>query len=269
MTGNSDLAEQFQNQRIHDQWESVYRDNPRQRSFNDRMMKRFLRCLQVPAAGQVLDAGCGVGDHTCRFAQQGFHSVGVDLSEHVLQQARRHAENLGLSASTVFIRAGLEDLQDLEPRFDAVHCRGVLMHIPRWRAALAELCRLLRPGGRILVVENNVSAVESLGVRLVRLVRNSESRLERTPDGWVFHNDDPHQAPITRIANIRALTEAMRHCGVQPETRFATEFWDINRFPAGLIRNCVVMFNRAYFSLRLPARWALGNAIIGRKNHEG
>ena len=148
MTIESDLSEQFQNPRIHDSWESVYPANPLQRSLNDRMMKRFLRYIQIPVAGRVLDAGCGVGDHTIRLAREGFHCVGVDISEHVLQQARRQAQALGLSSNTRFVQAGLEDLQDLDPGFDAVHCRGVLMHIPRWRAALAELCRLLKPGGR-------------------------------------------------------------------------------------------------------------------------
>lgn len=265
MPTTSDLAEEFQNRDIHDRWEAVYRDNPRQDRFNDQMMRRFLRLMDLPSDARVLDAGCGVGDHTFRFAKAGFHCTGIDISEHVLTIARAEAKRRGLTGRTEFICAGLESLPGLQPEFDAVHCRGVLMHIPNWQAALSELCRLLKPGGQILVLENNHRSVECLGVQLIRMIRRSESTLEKTPSGWVFHNTDPQQAPLTRIADQPALANELRRLGVTPTHRLATEFWDLNRFSPGFIRNRIVDFNRCYFQFRLPATLSLGNAVIGRK----
>ncbi len=42
-------------------------------------------------------------------------------------------------------------------------------------------------------------------------------------------------------------------------------FWDVHRFPEGVIRNTVIRFNSLWFRLRLPARWSSGNILIARK----
>jgi hypothetical protein len=68
-----------------------------------------------------------------------------------------------------------------------------------------------------------------------------------------------------RFADLPYLTETLRGAGISSLARFATSFWDIHRFPEGVIRTAVIRFNRFYFRLHLPASLAIGNAILGEK----
>jgi hypothetical protein len=139
------------------------------------------------------------------------------------------------------------------------------MHIPCWERGVAELCRVLRPGGKPVLLEANDSAFASWLVRLVRLVREGESRMVRTSGGLEFWVTREGEAPLTRVANIRCLTQALLKHGVRVTARLATEFFDLNRFPRGLARGAALLFNRLWFGLRLPARPSFGNALIGEK----
>ncbi len=265
MNTRSELQDVFQDTRIHDAWKSAYRNNPLQDRCNDRMLERVLGLMGLADGARVLDAGCGTGEHTIRLAKRGYVCTGVDLSEPALERARRAAGEQEVTARVRFISCGLEDLSLLGDGFDAVHCRGVLMHIPRWEDALGQLCKVLRPGGKIVILESNHRSVEFALVRFVRLFRRGQSQMVRTPGGVEFHLQDSGQAPLTRVTNVPYLIALMRKHGVEARARIATEFWDIGRFPAGMARSAAIDFNRLWFSLRLPAVLSGGNAIVGEK----
>lgn len=94
--------------------------------------------------GLLLDAGCGTGGNLPYLARRG-RAVGVDLSEHALQLARRRESNVA--------RAALAALPFPDGIFDAVVSFDVLYH--RWvaddAAAARELARVIRPGGLLFV----------------------------------------------------------------------------------------------------------------------
>jgi ubiquinone/menaquinone biosynthesis C-methylase UbiE len=107
----------------------------------------------------------------------------VDISENVLETARRDAALRGLASRTSFVCQALEDLTFDDDTFDAVHCRGVLMHIPQWEKALASLCRVLKPGGRIAIMEGNDKSLEMAIVLAVRKVQARNSKMIKTEGG--------------------------------------------------------------------------------------
>jgi ubiquinone/menaquinone biosynthesis C-methylase UbiE len=255
----------FQSREVHETWEAVYRRDRLKQRFHERTLARILRWLDLPPGSRVLDAGCGTGEHTIRLAERGYRCVGVDVSPHVLEQAAERARARGLSAGVDFACEALEGLPYPDRSFDAVHCRGVLMHVPRWERAMAELCRVLRPGGKIALLENNHRCLDVWLVRLARLLRRSESRLVRTPGGLEFWVDRPGEAPLTRVADLGYAVRLLEQHGVHLVKRFATEFWDVGRFPAGLPRRAALSFNRLWFALHLPAGPSSGNALIGEK----
>ena len=260
---NENLAATFQDESIHDKWESVYRGNPRQDRLNDYMLEQLLRQCDIPRGGTVLDAGCGIGDHTFRLAKHGFSCTGVDVSEPMLQQARQTAERE--SRSIEFVNASLEHLE-LGRTFDLVHCRGVLMHIPNWRAALASLCRHVAKDGTIMVWENNHRSMEMSIVQTLGIFRKPSRRRVTTIDGIEFHDEKDGFAPLTRVANLATLQREIEHSGLTVFERKTTEFFDINRFPEGFARNQAIHLNSLAFRMPGTRGLACGNVLLGRRS---
>ena len=252
---------------IHDHWEAVYRGNPLLDRLNDLIMDRIIDCVQPPPGARFLDAGCGVGDHTVRIARKGYECVGVDVSPAILQRAEETIRALGLGTRVRFSCQALEDMALDGARFDVVHCRGVLMHIPDWKAALKSLCDVLEPGGYIVILENNVNAWYSrlyLAMRRLRR-RRVASRLVRTEGGTELWTDEGGRPFVARIAKIDALTGALREFGIEPSHRFATSLVGVEQLPAGWLRAAAIRVNEAAFRLRLPPAICKGNAIVGQK----
>ena len=250
---------------IHTHWESVYRGHPIQDCFNDKVVDRVLKYLNPPPSALFLDAGCGIGDHSLRIAQRGYRCIGVDLSENVLRTAQKNATTRGLGSRTSFVCQALEDLAFEDNSFDAVHCRGVLMHIPQWEKALANLCRVLKPGGRIAILESNHKSLEMAIVLLFRRIQARKSKMIKTEAGFEFWSEEKGQPFVARIANIQRLVNELEANRGHILERFAHEFWDIHRFPPGVLRNLVIRWNYLYFLLGLPAFGCVGNAIIAEK----
>jgi ubiquinone/menaquinone biosynthesis C-methylase UbiE len=111
---------------------------------------RLLALADIKPGAHVLDIACGTGLVTfpaARAAGAAGRVVGTDLSEEMVNRAADEARALGLTQVT-FQRMDAEDLE-LEPEsFDVALCALGLMYVPDPSKALAEMRRLLRPGGR-------------------------------------------------------------------------------------------------------------------------
>jgi ubiquinone/menaquinone biosynthesis C-methylase UbiE len=102
----------------------------------------------------VADIGCGTGEDARNLAQiagEAGSVVGFDISDEMLTVAE-HRRN-GSQANLRFIRAPADDLGVAGETFDAVRADRVLTHVPDPAAAIAEMVRVLKPGGRIVVSE--------------------------------------------------------------------------------------------------------------------
>ena len=98
---------------------------------------------------QLLDVGCGPGSITLGLAElvAPGQIVGIDIQSALIEQARVLAAARGVAASVRFEVADLYELPFPDESFDAVFANGVLMHLRQPVRALAELRRVLRPGG--------------------------------------------------------------------------------------------------------------------------
>jgi SAM-dependent methyltransferase len=110
------------------------------------------RASLVPGE-HVLDVACGSGLVAFRAAEAvGPYGkvVGIDVSGHMLDAARRRAEERRVRNAS-FERMDAEDLQLPDASFNVVLCALGLMYMPEPEQALREMRRVLRPGGRMLV----------------------------------------------------------------------------------------------------------------------
>jgi SAM-dependent methyltransferase len=109
------------------------------------------RAFDVRGCKRILDAGCGNGRYTrflLRRADPDARITGFDLSQRMLKRARRRVR----SARVNFVAADLTRLPYADGAFDAVVCGWVLEHLPDPRPGLRELARVMRPGGRLLLM---------------------------------------------------------------------------------------------------------------------
>jgi ubiquinone/menaquinone biosynthesis C-methylase UbiE len=103
------------------------------------------------ATGEVLEVAVGTGRNLA-FYPSDVRLTGVDLSPEMLALARRRAVELGRQ---VDLRVGDAQALDLpDASFDTVVCTLALCCVPDDRAAVAELCRVLRPGGVLLLLDH-------------------------------------------------------------------------------------------------------------------
>jgi SAM-dependent methyltransferase len=141
----------------------------------------LIEWLDIAPGGIALDVGCGPGPVTGslgRAVGAGGLALGVDISEPMLARAVRAetAPQIG------FLRADAQRLPLRDQTVDAVVSIAVLQLIPDPVAALAEMARVLRPGGRLAVMVPTVGRV----ARLWRML----------PNTWVYMFGDDELGDI-------------------------------------------------------------------------
>lgn len=137
----------------------------------------------APAAGELcLDIGCGTGTEARQMAalvRPGGRVIGLDANARLLDVARSRTS---IACPVDWIEGVAEDLPLGDASVDVVRCERVLQHLPDPGAAVAEFARVLRPGGRIALVDSDWgTAIASFGdPPLIRRVQ--EAWWARTPN---------------------------------------------------------------------------------------
>lgn len=145
--------------------------------------------LGINGGSRVLDVGCGTGDDVLRMAAivgPFGRVVGLDLSETMIELARRRAEGKDLPVE--FIPGSVYDLPFPDDSFDACRCERVFQHLDEPIRALREIVRVIRPGGRILLIDTDSGAelVDTSDPEIHERIRAGQQTRRRTDpgDGW-------------------------------------------------------------------------------------
>lgn len=112
----------------------------------------FRRHLPPGDRLRVLDLGTGLGYLAGVAARLGHDAVGIDIAPRMIERAQERAAQLGLSIDLRV--ADVDALPFPDGSFDAVTERNVLWTMPDPPEALAEIARVLRPGGHLLLMES-------------------------------------------------------------------------------------------------------------------
>ena len=100
---------------------------------------------------KVLDIGVGLGTDIVSYAKNGAIVSGVDLTENAIEVTKNHLELFNLKAEKLVV-ADAENLPFDDNHFDVVYSFGVLHHTPNTEKAIAEALRVLKPGGKVIVM---------------------------------------------------------------------------------------------------------------------
>ena len=102
------------------------------------------------AGEDLLEIGGGMGTDLAQFARAGARVTDVDLSSGHLELAKENFRHRGLTGR--FVHHDAETLPFDDASFDAVYSNGVLHHTPNTRSVVGEISRVLRPGGRAIIM---------------------------------------------------------------------------------------------------------------------
>lgn len=155
----------------------------------------LFRPLHAVAAGaldlqpddDLLDVACGAGYFLTESASHVGHVAGVDLSEPTVGLARRRLADRIAAGTAEIVMGDAGALPWEDGRFSAVTCMGAFPMFPDPERSLAEMCRVLRPGGRAVIDMNP------------RVPEGTESHLSRGPAG---------QFRVWNDADVRRMMEA-------------------------------------------------------------
>jgi demethylmenaquinone methyltransferase / 2-methoxy-6-polyprenyl-1,4-benzoquinol methylase len=122
-----------------------------------RWRRALVRGLDARAGERVLDVATGTGMVAFALARSGCEVVGLDQSEEMLAGARvKLAREPALARRVSFVRGEAEQLPFPDAHFDALSFTYLLRYVDDRRATLRELARVVKPGGRIGMLEFGV-----------------------------------------------------------------------------------------------------------------
>ncbi len=108
----------------------------------------------LPQAGRLLEIGCGTGFYTAWLAKRGFDVVGIDLSSNMIEEARRRCpDEVKLFVGNCEDPGAVLDSRGIAGGFDAIVGVNTFSYYPNKKDALRGYRELLRPGGRLVLLD--------------------------------------------------------------------------------------------------------------------
>lgn len=162
-----------------------------------------------PKSGRVLEIGCGLG-HLLGWLVPRYEVYGADINEWALQEARKNVPQ------GHFDIVSAEDMS-LYPdgHFQIVIAKHVVEHLPRPEQGVAEMSRILAPGGLLILATPNL---------------DSPMR-PRKKEKWIGYKDPTHIS----LKTPAEWTRMLQKYGLQTKKAFSDGFWDapyVRRIPA-------------------------------------
>jgi ubiquinone/menaquinone biosynthesis C-methylase UbiE len=188
----------------------------------------------------LLEVGCGAGIDLVRFARAGAVVTGIDLSTTAIELARKNIEQNGLKAD-LWVMNG-ESMQFPDNSFDVVYAHGVLQYTADVEKMVAEIHRVVKPGGEVVVMVYN---------------RNSWLNLMRRVTKVSLEHED---APVLKkysISELKQFLKPFKNYRIIPE-RFPVKTKLHSGWKARLFNDVFVgTFNLMPKALVRPLGWHL------------
>ena len=147
---------------------------------------------------KVLDLGCGGGIDSAEFARNGAIVTGVDFSGTSVQTTQELFKEAGLTINTM--QADATNLPFKNNEFDCVYSFGVLHHIPAVDKALAEIKRVLKPGGKVMaMLYHRNSLLYGYSIIYLRGIREKQLEKLSTDELLAKYSERKEDNPYTRV----------------------------------------------------------------------
>jgi len=160
----------------------------------------------------VLEVGCGIGTDLRQFIQAGARVTAVDLSSESLKLARKSLDIYGLEADLMV--ADGESLPLEDNTFDLVYSWGVIHHSSNPPRAVAEILRVLKPGGTVIAMLYNAHSLVALQLWLMYGLLHAQP-LTPIRSLMAEHMESPGTKAYTE-RELASLFGAFHNLSIQP-----------------------------------------------------
>jgi ubiquinone/menaquinone biosynthesis C-methylase UbiE len=163
----------------------------------------------APWAGQtIVDLGCGSGFWLPSYAAEAGRVVGVEPDRVLLEAARRRAAH---EPGVEVLAGSAEHIPLPDDAADVVHARFAYFFPPGTDAGLAEVLRVLRPGGLLVVVDNDYRWGEFAGLLAASAAHPPAGTAARTDQWWTERGASRHEVRSELRFGSRADLAAVLH----------------------------------------------------------
>ncbi len=251
---------------VHQKWIGTYYCAENE-TFYEQAFDYIISILKAPKNSTFLDAGCGNCAHSIRLANRVFSVQAVDFSESVLKMAEANVKTKKLEDKIKIQREDITALSFEDKSFNYILCWGVLMHIPNIEKAISELTRVLKPGGTLVIAENNMYSLYSITIRnLKRLLGKGKGVAKKVPSGVEHWSTTPTGTLVTRHANIQWLLKRFKSNQFVVKKRIAGQFTQLyTRVSSRPLKSLIHGFNNLWFRYIKNPHLAFGNIVILQK----
>ncbi len=153
----------FQSQSLY--WKDIYTANDVYAEIHRdryRVVLDWIDSLALAPGSQVLEIGCGAGFMAIALAQRGFRVHAIDSTDAMIEQARRHAEQVEVTNLLSLSIGDTSALTFKDESFDLVLAIGVIPWIEQAELAMQEMARVTRSGGYVLLTADNQVRLNNL-----------------------------------------------------------------------------------------------------------
>jgi ubiquinone/menaquinone biosynthesis methyltransferase len=177
---------------------------------DQRWKRRLIHLAAATSSTRALDLACGTGDIAFALGDRGAHVAGLDVTHRMLQLARGKRPTSG--GNVQFVTGDMMMLPFSDGSFDLITTGYGIRNVPRIEPAIAEIRRVLRPGGLLLSLDFNRPDNALLRRFYLTYLTVVGSTL-----GWVLHRDpDTYRyipESIRRYPGARAVAALMEQHG--------------------------------------------------------
>lgn len=147
-----------------------------------RLFDNYVTALRLPASAQILEVGCGTGAMLRALVRRpdfAGRAVGIDQSPVFVDAAKRFAMAEGVSERVDFMVGDAHAIAFPDASFDAVIVNTVMSHVSEPGTVLAEVARVLRPGGKVAIFDGDYASLTyahpdaELGQKMDRALANA------------------------------------------------------------------------------------------------
>lgn len=203
-------------------WDGIYRHGSLQDRIYQQRQAVVLECvdaLSLPPGAPVLEVGCGAGHLSVSLAERGFRVRAIDASSGMVQATAARASDAGVGEMVSVAVADAHALPFESDSFELVVAVGVMPWVHSEADAIAEMARVLRPGGHLILTADNKARLGSWldprGLLSLTPLRHVKVALRRRRGLATSHLHFPRE--IDRMLGARGLElEVRRTVGFGP-----------------------------------------------------